>query len=232
MKKDGIIYGFSTRTFGNLNVKRGRLKDLKVFLKTLGLKNQDLIAMKQVHNDKIVVVGKNDRGRIVEDADSLVTKDPGIFLGVNTADCLPLLFYESQTRIAAAAHGSWQTILKRIAQKTVEKMVNLGANPQNIHLKIGPHIGVCCYDVGSERAAFFEKEFGRNGLMVEKREKKYFLDLAQAVTKQLRPLGVHPKNIAISKLCTSCRNDRFFSFRREGQEVGGIMGVIGYKNAS
>lgn len=226
-----LISGFSSKEFGDLKVTQARRKNLKIFLTGLGLDVLDLVTMEQVYGNKVVVVDKRDKGKVIAGTDGLAGRGPGIFLGVNSADCLPCLFSEPKTQIVAVAHGSWQTIRGKIAQKTAEAMIKLGARIGNIHLEIGPHIGVCCYRVPQERSAFFEKEFGPDSLLVRKTGGKFFLDLTRAVVRQLLPLGILEKNIRISSDCTFCQSGRFFSFRREGKGVGEMLGVVGFKDA-
>lgn len=227
-----LVHGFSTREFGDLKVTRKTRENLNNFLKILEIDVNDLVTMEQVHQDKIEVVDTSKKSKVVVDVDGLVTKNPGTILAVNTADCLPILFYDFTTKICACVHGGWKAILKRIAQKTVKIMMELGAAPQNIRVGIGPHIGVCCYNVTGERKKLFEKEFGPDSLMIKRRGKKIFLNLSRVAAKQLMSEDILLENIKISPICTFCQNDLFYSFRKEGKGVGEMMGVIGFKRTN
>lgn len=213
----GLIHGFSTRRFG----------DLDRFLMVLGLKKSNLVLMEQVHGNKIKVVNTNDKGRIIPGIDGMVTKSKGLILGVKTADCLPILFYDPVGKIIGVAHAGWRGILKRICQKVVDVMIRLGSLPQNVIAGSGSYIGSCCYNIGQQRAEKFKKEFGELKGMIRQQKNKLYLDLAVPARAQLIATGISQDNIEFSSSCTSCQNQEFFSFRKNTKKsYGAMFGVI------
>lgn len=228
----GLIHGFSTRKFGDLKIRRSisSNRNLDKFLPILGIERSDLVMMEQVHGSKIKAVGKRDKGKVIEKVDGLITDQKGIFLGVNTADCLPLLFYDPKKKIVGIAHVGWKGALARIIQRAVEEMKTLGSFPHDIIVGIGPHIGGCCYTIPKERARKFKKEFGDLPGMVYKDREGIHLDLAVPIVVQLIKLGIKKENIAVALTCTSCQNNEFFSYRQENKRrtYGEMLGVIGW----
>jgi YfiH family protein len=189
--------------------------------------------------------------------DALLTSQPGLLLAVQTADCVPILLADTARRAVAAIHAGWRGTLERVVAKTVGRMrLEFGTRPADIVAAIGPAIGRCCYEVGPEvaqaflaqfRAAaeWFDGPFDRLAVgeeapflpwlsMVppghEAPPERVRLDLRGANRWQLIDSGVRPRNIAVSTLCTACRADLFFSYRREGPQSGRHMAVIGIAN--
>ena len=190
--------------------------------------------------------------------DGLVTQRPGVLLSVRTADCMPILLADVEKRVVAAVHAGWRGALGRIAEKTVGEMRRVfGSQPEDILAAIGPSIGLCCYQVGPEVVDAFSGAFVNADAFIERPtaladapseppspsflsrfppghapgpESAFKLDLAAVARHQLEAAGVRPKNILISGACTSCQNERFFSYRKEGSRAGRMMAVIGIRD--
>jgi YfiH family protein len=163
--------------------------------------------------------------------DGLITKKRGLFLGVRTADCLPILFFEPNVGIIGAVHAGWRGTLKNIAGRTVEAISREGGDIDYLLVYIGPHIKVCCYDPPLGRLQLFQKKFGEKRPIFKKVKKKIYLDLTYANFYQLLKSGVKWENIEVSDFCTSCRTDLFFSFRKDKKkDYGEMLTIIGLKN--
>jgi YfiH family protein len=170
---------------------------------------------KQIHSD-IVLDAAGRRGEVVGEGDALISNQPGIVVGVKTADCVPILLVDASTRIVASVHAGWRGTAQNIVAATIRRLSSLWkTDPANIHGAIGPSIGECCYEVGPEVAEQFGIVTGA----------KVHVDLASINERQLRAAGV--TNIWKSGECTFCRADRFFSYRRERERAGRMMSIIG-----
>jgi YfiH family protein len=179
-----------------------------------------------------------------------------VLLSVQTADCVPILLADTKWRAIAAVHAGWRGTLSRIVVKTLGRMrQEFGTRPQDVVAAIGPSIGGCCYEVGPEVAKDFASQFGAASEWFDERfapqaegelqtwlpwltmmppghqpePERARLDLREANRWQLVDAGVSPKRIAVSGLCTKCRADLFFSYRRDGAGTGRLMAVIGMK---
>ncbi len=194
---------------------------------------KDLVLSKQIHGSKIALVGKNDIGKMREGADGLITKESKVKIAVKTADCVPILFYEPVKKIVGVVHAGWRGTLDLIAEKMVQKIENLGGEAKNLVVAIGPHIGLCCYDIDKERAKTFEEKFGTDPKMISFLDDRPHLDLADVNFLTLLKAGVKKENLDVPPSCTSCQKDLFFSFRRskkEGDEFGEMLSFIELTN--
>jgi polyphenol oxidase len=171
---------------------------------------------------------------------------------VQTADCVPILLVDPKKRVVAGIHAGWRGSLARIAEKTVGQMrMRSGSKPADILAALGPAIGGCCYEVGTELVAKFVSQFAdaeewfdelRTGdepnplqwlnMMPPGHQpppKNVRLDLRKASRAQLMAAGLADKNIFVSNLCTACHTDLFFSYRKEADRSGRLMSAIGIR---
>lgn len=264
-----LVHGFSTRlggcsaAYGGAALNLGFTqqdsrahveKNREAFVRALGLDPAawPLVTQRQVHSDLVHYV---DAAGAHPCGDSLISDRPGLLLGVQTADCLPVLLVDAKRRAVAAVHAGWRGTLRRIVEKTAGEMRRrFGTLPQDLRAAIGPGIHACCYQVGEEVRYKFHSQFAYAAeLFREAREsnpvhQKYpllfltarapghgpeetllYLDLVAANRRQLLELGVPAKNISASPLCTSCRTDLLFSYRKEKGTTGRLLGVAGIR---
>jgi YfiH family protein len=164
--------------------------------------------------------------------DALTTHMPRILLGVKTADCVPVLLADARTGACAAVHAGWRGTLASIVAGTLKSMTaEFGSKTADVSVAIGPAARACCYEVGSEVIEAFQERFpGSDSLFMQTRDGHALVDLQTANREQLIAAGVSPENIHIAPLCTMCRTDLFFSYRREKKvhgRTGRLMSVIG-----
>lgn len=208
----GVTAGFCSRLFDN--AKR------EEFLQALGLSAGKLVMVKQVHGSDIVVAERPDPEFLDTPADGLITKTPGIVLGIRTADCVPVIFWDPVQKVAGIAHGGWKGVkagivgqmLKIYEKKCKTKMADL-------RIAIGPSIRKCCYEVGSEFLGYFPGFYSGKGA-------KGHLDLVGSIKSMLLKRGVLEAHIQDSGLCTVCENKKFFSYRLESQTLERMLSVI------
>ncbi|HSY99753.1 MAG TPA: peptidoglycan editing factor PgeF [Terriglobales bacterium] len=225
------------------NVQENRRR----FQRAVGAEALPLIALKQFHSDVIHLfdTASTDPCR----GDASITNRPGLLLAIQTADCVPILLVDPKKRAIAAIHAGWRGTLARIAAKTIGKMqMHFGTNPRDLLAAIGPSIGPCCYEVGTEVATQFLSQFPdaptyfdefRTGdepnpiqwlnMMPPGHQpppKGVLLDLRKANRSQLLAAGLRLQNIHTIDLCTACRPDLLFSYRKQGPQSGRLMSVI------
>jgi YfiH family protein len=197
----------------------------------------------QVHGADVRVVKGMVDAKPAEDAhgdtiycDAIVSDATGVLAGVKTADCVPLLIGDPKTRAFAAVHAGWRGTVAEVATKALSRMVSdYKTKPGDVVVAIGPAAGACCYEVGSEVIDAFGKRFAPSAdLFKATRTNHACVDLIKANRAQLTAVGVNEGNIYSAPLCTMCRTDLFFSYRREKNlygRVGRLMSVIGRKEA-
>lgn len=230
-RNDSVIAVFSRKP-ANMSFAHGAccqdaLIHREKFLSGIGINYRDVICAKQVHGDSVAVVGKSDIGKGAESSDSAITDTDAFITNIRnlpvavlTADCLSVFLYDSQNSAVGIVHAGWKGTAKNITAKTLDLMRGkFGTNPLYVQAGLGPAIRACCYEVGEEFKGYFNKGITQhNG--------KYYLDLAAINTDQLLGFGVRKENIEDPVICTSCRKDEFFSYRREQGSCGRIMSVI------
>ena len=185
----------------------------------------------QTHSDNIVMINKqSSKGwdtleDAIEDCDAMITDQKGVVLTVLTADCVPVLLYDSHQEVIAAIHAGWKGSRANITGKTVQKMIkSYGSDPKDIIAFIAPSIGRCCYEVGEDVASHFS-----DPEIYDTHDSKYMLDLPLINQKQLLDEGVMFNNIELSNQCTSCEVDTYFSYRKEKGCSGRFMSMIGLR---
>lgn len=231
-----------------VNENRGKLSG------ALGAGDMPLVAMRQIHSDVAHVFsaspGEPPQG------DAAISDTSGLLLTVQTADCVPVLLADRKRRVVAAVHAGWRGTLARVVVKTLGRMrFEFGTRPEDVVAAIGPSIGRCCYEVGPEvaqafagqfptAADWFDGPFERLAFGEEPNPlpwlnmmppghqpepERVWLDLRSSNRWQLEDAGVAARNIAVSTLCTACRTDLLFSYRREGAGTGRLMAAIGIR---
>ena len=239
------------------DTRRRVLLNRKRFLQAIGADGMSLVAIEQIHSDVVHrITSATPTIPTVAKGDALLSDVPGILLAVQTADCVPILLADRRRRAVAAIHSGWRGTLLRIAAKTLGRMrMEFGTSPQDVVAAIGPSIGRCCYEVGSEVAAAFHSQFPNarvwfdgpfDALAAGENDPNWLpwltmkppghapppprvhLDLVAANRAILAEAGVPPVQIFQSGLCTACRGDLFFSYRRE-RVTGRLMAVIGVR---
>ena len=182
-----------------------------------------LLLLRQVHGARVVNAPWNG----TPDADAAVAGQPGLILGIQTADCLPLLLVDPQRGFVAAAHAGWRGTAAGVARQAILALVARGSRPQDLLAALGPGIGPCCYEVGDElREAFGPKgaEFFRPG-----RNRKPHLDVRAANVSQLIEAGILAQAIHHLPDCTHCHPELYHSYRREGHGSGRMISFVGYR---
>jgi YfiH family protein len=226
--------GKSVGPYAGLNVSYRVGDDSKVVSQNVcdmklavGIHEGRIVTMRQVHGDSIVEV-KDKRLKEAGEADGMITAEPGIYLGVLTADCVPLLFIAPKQRLAAAVHAGWRGTAQGIAGKTVADLAAAaGGSARDIVAAIGPAIGPCCYEVGPEvRAAFQARTARLTARAWSRRRDRDVIDLRLAVTEILVAAGV--ARVTSIGPCTRCSPDHC-SFRRDGAAAGRQASVIGWR---
>jgi len=277
-----LVHGFSTRLGGFSCVYGGHALNLgftqndskatvernrAAFLRELGRGSargkttrragsqlSPLVTLRQVHSDIIRFVDAPPEAQLA--GDGLITATPCLLLGIQTADCLPVILVDPKRRAVGVFHAGWRGTVKRIVEKGVGEMHRrFGSRPRDLKAAIGPGIHGCCYEVGGEVRDQFESQFSYAAKLFREVEesdpvrekypmlfltarapghsdlpKKIFLDLVEANRQQLLAVGVPARSIEASPLCTSCRADLLFSYRAEKGRTGRMMGVVGVRD--
>ncbi|UKS30264.1 peptidoglycan editing factor PgeF [Paenibacillus sp. HWE-109] len=197
----------------------------------------------QVHGNEVTIVSLEERGSgrasreaAIQAKDGFITKETGIVLCAQFADCVPLFFYDPIKRVVGLAHAGWKGTVLNISKATIALMTNtFGSSASDIRTAIGPSIGACCYEVDQSvadrvKAVLDEVQAApeeHSTVIVAKENSKYMLNLQELNRKLLQQAGILSSHIEVSQLCTSCNTDKFFSHRKEGGATGRMIAWIG-----
>ena len=238
-----VTHGFTTRHSGvspapydslNLGPHRGDkdenvAENRKRLANALGFDLNKLVLTHQTHSDIVRVVNSGDcRGfdhHFYPESDAIITNEPGVALWIFTADCTPILLWDSQTGAVGAVHAGWRGTASAIVAKTVKKMADsFGCDPKNIHAAIGPNIGFCCFETDADVPNAMLESYGEAAKsFIRQQGQKYYVNLKELNALALRRVGV--ENIAISDACTVCQCDRFWS-HRVTKGIRGSQGAV------
>ena len=270
-----LVHAFSTRhggvsrAYGGNSLNLGFTKqdtraaverNREIFLKELGVadgrRSWPLVSLRQIHSDVIHRIDGMQVDRTPEQplaGDGMVTDTPGLLLGVQTADCLPVILVDKKRRAIGVFHAGWRGTVKRIVEKGVGEMRrHFKSDPRGLVAAIGPGVQACCYEVGEDVRTKFEAQFAYAATLFREvkesdpvREKypllfltarapghgelpvKLFLDLVEANRRQLLDAGVLAKNIEVVGPCTACHTELLFSYRAEKGVTGRMMAAAG-----
>lgn len=245
-KKENIVHFVSSRLGGSskniykesnmsftvgddpIAVTQNRQKLLEIF----GVSNSNCAFAELTHGTNIKIVKNIPKNTfnnfpVVKNADALVSNILNVCLIVTIADCVPITIYDKTKNIIAIVHAGWRGTVKNISSKVIEKMnKELGSDPKDILVGIGPSICMDDYEVGKELVGQFKSDIIKSDAVKKVSEDKWKLDLCKLNIYQLRSQGVLEKNIEISEYCTYENNDLFYSNRKEkvtGRFMSGIM---------
>lgn len=208
------VEGISKPPYDSLNLgfnvgdnPKNVLKNLKLLASALRISLNKFTTAQQIHENNITVVTKKFRGKGATDyktaipaTDALVTNIPDLCLMVTVADCVPIILYDPKTAAVGTIHAGRKGTLKLIAQNTVNLLrKDFSTTTKDLIVGIGPSIGPCCYEVGSNT----------------------HFNLWETNKTQLIQSGVLEENIEIAEICTKCHVDQFFSARAAQEAAHG-----------
>jgi YfiH family protein len=239
----GLLHGFmgrrggrSTGSFSGLNLSFRAGDDARVVKDNMcdlkgavGIHDGRVVTMKQVHGDRIVEV--RDRSlKEAGEADGIVTGEKDIFLGVLTADCVPILVVAPGKKLAAAIHAGWRGSLAGIVFKTVRLFLDEhNILPSDLEVALGPSIDACCYEIRDDVAKPLIERWGHLAeTAIQTRDQKSYLHLRNLHQAILRRAGVPQSQIFQIGPCTSCTTEDFFSYRKAKKETGRQISFIGW----
>ncbi len=229
--------GVSTGVLESLNLTHHRgdcpqnvEENYKILSRELGFSLNNMVLTRQTHSDIVRLVTAadamgTDHHRYPE-CDGLITNTPGTALVVFTADCTPILLWDSVTGAVGAVHAGWRGTALDIVGKTVQAMeAAFGSRPADIHAAIGPNIGQCCFETDADVPLAMEKIYGQVAAeWICSSADKYYVNLKAINALALRRAGV--EQIDISTHCTACQPDLYWSHRRTGQARGSQGALI------
>ena len=195
---------------GSKDIKKNVIKNLKIASKKIGIKKNKLILLNQIHSNNIYYLNKILKKKLV--GDGLITNVKGLGIGILTADCVPILFYEPKKNIIGAIHAGWKGAYKKIVKKMINYFKKKGSKINDICAVIGPGISQNNYEIKDDFKNKFLNQDIKNKKYFIKYKNRIFFNLKDYIFDQLRNCGVN--NIELIKKDTFNTKNKFFSARR------------------
>ncbi|GJL77088.1 MAG: laccase domain protein [Nitrospinaceae bacterium] len=199
------------------------------FLRSVGIDNDEVYRVRQVHGNRIFELQeplKSVEKVAAIASDAIVTRLVNQPIAVLTADCVPVVIYDSRRHAAGVVHAGRKGTSQNILFETIATLKKAyGSHPEDILVGMGPGIGGCCYEVDAPCIDPFKENYPDWAQFISKSPSgKYMLDLFAANTADAKRAGLLPQNIYKTGLCTYCEPNRFFSYRRD-KTTGRMMTV-------
>ena len=211
--------GKSTGIFKSLNCGPGSsdkksniIKNIKIVSDKIKANPKKLVLLNQIHSNKFHYIGAYSKAIKKFEGDALITDKKNIPIAVLTADCAPILIYDSGKKMIAAIHAGWKGAYKEIVKKVLKFMIKKGCSHQNITAVIGPCISVNNYQVKEDFIKRFIKKDKKNRIFFKKNKNKNYFNLNKYIHFQLKSINI--KKIDIINKDTFNYKNNFFSARR------------------
>ncbi|MEA4853538.1 MAG: peptidoglycan editing factor PgeF [Christensenella sp.] len=232
------IGGVSKGCYATLNLSRTREaspvnkeKNNRNVCSVLDVPYESLTLVHYAHGDGVYAAHEKDAGKgisreeLLPECDALMTNVPQVTAVTLHADCVPLFFADPVKKAVCVAHAGWRGVYYEILVNIINGMRReYGSDPKDILVGIGPHIMRCCFKVQDDVAEPFAQKFGDSVVVCNGLNK--YVDLQSALMAQLKKCGVLAKNVTCADLCTSCREDLFYSHRRDHGNTGAMGSFI------
>jgi YfiH family protein len=229
----GVFHAFSTRRAEHNDLTLGPTAsdnpmiaiNRSRFLAAAGVPGWPVLKLNQVHSATIHDMKDTWASNEPRKGDAAITAVRGALLGVQTADCVPILLADRRGQVVGAVHAGWRGTAAGITQRTVQMIhEKYGISPTDLIAVIGPHNAICCYEVGDD---VIDAVKDADCFVFRPEWQKPHFNQALANQKQLLGAGIPQQQIAVSTICTQCRGDLFYSYRREGSRTGRMLSIIG-----
>lgn len=194
------------------------INELPKVLEHIGHDYSSINVTRQVHSNNIAHVNGNGNVNFYDETDGLIGLK-GDVLVIKSADCLPVIIYDSVNARIAAVHSGWKGTANSIVKEAITKMLSLGSNASELKIYVGPHIQKTSFEVMDDVKNVFEKNFKYKDIIFKKDEKHYLIDLGRVVKCDAISMGAKEENIYVSSLDT-VTDERFHSYRRDKKDYG------------
>jgi polyphenol oxidase len=230
-----LLCVFSTRNGGvssppyqtmNLGLNTGDSKEDVIsnrnrFFEYVGIKESQIAFTDQIHSTNVKMTIQSG---IYKHTDAIITDRPNLFLAIQTADCFPIFAFHPRKKIVAAIHAGWRGAQRGIVDKTVSQIqTQFNLDLSELLVVIGPGLQKECFEVENDVYDLFDNKY----VLRTGKENKRLLNLEAYLIDTLKKQGVPSQNIHSTGICTKCCADEYYSFRRDKNESGRMMGIIG-----
>ena len=231
-RKNGVskgVYESLNCGLGSSDNKENVIKNLKLVSDKINCDKNSLITLNQKHTDQVIHFKNEISVKNKLTADAIVSEVKNVGIGILTADCAPILFYDPKNKIIGCAHSGWKGALNGIIKNTIKKFNELNSNNSDLIAVVGPCIGKKNYEVRKDFFNKFISQNSNNEIFFEKKDNdKFFFDLRSFINNEISKSGI--KNIENLDMDTFSEKDFFYSYRRsqlnKEKDYGRCISVI------
>lgn len=222
--KTAIRTGCTTKTSGSAARTDSSVIPSKSFLSRfsdqIGSAAGRFVWMDQIHGSRVRILPRLPAGSVLGMTDGCVTTVTRLVLCIRSADCVPLLLYDTNGRAVGAVHAGWKGLLRGIVGKGVRALCRAaGCRPAAVRAVFGPSIQMSCYEVGEEIRESFIRRWGLEaGRFFRRRGKSLRVSLQGIAVWQLKTAGLAPASIRPNRSCTACSAKKYYSYRARGED--------------
>ncbi|MEZ4357042.1 MAG: peptidoglycan editing factor PgeF [Eubacteriales bacterium] len=230
--------GVSSGSFDSLNFSFKRennhdnvLSNYNILADLLDLDTQSFVLVNGDHTSRVVYVDEDVKGmgisreNLMSVSDGMTTDKQDLVLTSTHADCVPVYFLDPTKPAISITHAGWRGTYAHIVLKTIDMMQEkYASNPEDILVAVGPCIGKCCFKVGADVADMFKNEFGED--VISLKEGNKYVDLISCIVDDLIDFGILEEHINVANMCTCCKEEDFFSHRRDNGITGTMLAAI------
>jgi YfiH family protein len=242
LTRSGIAHAFFTRRGGSSKApydslhfgsagdddRRALAANVEAAARSLGVEVDRLYVVTQVHG-RVATLVRGDEAReevLRRKADVVLSRTPGVACCVKVADCVPVLVADRDSGAVAAIHSGWQGTVANVVEAAITALRREVSSRGDLVAAIGPHIEVCCFEVGEDVAEKLAACAAEVGVVERHRGPRPHVDLRKVVRAQLRSMGLRDESIDDVSGCTKCDKERFFSYRRDRDHSGRLLSAI------
>lgn len=219
----GIYSSLNLRSAGK-DDKNNVIKNVEIICNNFDIDKNKVYKAKQAHTDKVLILNNENKevynfnNFSEEEYDSYIIKDSNISNFVTTADCNPIIIYDTKNNIVLNIHAGWKGVINQIYLKSIKLLIEkFNSKLEDLIVCIGPSIRKCCFS--SEDKNFLDKfkdkfENEDNYVYYEENSKRFHIDLIYIIKQDLLKLGIKEENINVANICTCCNNLDFYSYRK------------------
>ena len=222
----GVYSSLNVRSVGKDDINNV-LKNVEIICDNFGIDKNRVYKAKQTHTDKVLILSDENKEEynfnnfVDKEYDAYLIKDSDISNLVTTADCNPIIIYDTKNNIVLNIHAGWKGVIKQIYLKAIQILLEkYNSSVEDLIVCIGPSIRKCCFS--SEDEEFlkqFTDKFENKDKYVyyEENSKRFHIDLIYIIKQDLLNIGIKETNINVADICTCCNTQDFYSFRKATQ---------------
>lgn len=234
------IYASLNLRLASSDTRENLMENMNRVSEVLGVSDNLICKASQAHTDRVIHITKDNMAsysylaKNTEQADAYLVNEHKIYTMITTADCVPIIMYDTKNKVLVNIHSGWKGTLKQIYLKALDKLeTEFGTSAKDIVVCLGPAISKCCFTThdAAFKEMFVDMWPQENKYIYDDQDGTIHIDLKYAISYDLEKRGVLKENIHNADICTKCNNDDFYSYRcttqRKEEDYATFATIVG-----